>query len=198
MLGRTRWLKRYFERVLYLDVESYQVANGFSGWFSAVAAMLAGRVQRMYARRVTRYRLPVKERHREAAVVVSARESFSQSGAQAPDPVHAKYGVTHDVTLLRFVYRGFVENRSSVGGGSTQKVRLIYRLDLSPLFPRLHDAVRGFASLDERTGRIAIVDVPRNYELPLRATLHWDQGFEKTALVVVVNKNGLVRIDDAP
>jgi hypothetical protein len=242
LLARTRWLKRHFERVLFLDVESYQVVSRLSGWFSALAAMLAylwfllwqfalerhpaaigsgaaavamitavayasrerlkevgrnwlsGRVQRLFAQRVTRYRLPGKPRSRSALVVVSARESFSQSSEHKPDP---ECGATHDVTLLRFAHRGAVFTPPRFDGATARQVRFVYRLDLSALFPRLHDAVRGFASLDPRSGAIVIVDVPRNYELPLRANLRWQGGDDGAVRTLVLNKNGLVRIDEA-
>ncbi len=242
LLARMRGLKKHFERVLFLDAESYQVVSRLSGWFSAFTAMLAylwflvaqfalerrpsalgsgvvaiafataiayasrerikeiarnwlaGRIQRMYAQRVTRYRLPRKERHRGASLVVSARESFSQSSAHASDLGRPGSSAMHDVTVLRFVHRGVMMKPPAFPAGATHRVRFIYRLDLSPLFSRLHDAARGFASLDPR-GRITIVDVPRNYELPLAAVLHWRGGTERTRGSLVLNKNGLVRVE---
>jgi hypothetical protein len=246
LLARMRWLKKHFERVLFLDVESFEVVNRLAGWFTALTAMvaylwfllweltlerhpvaigsgviafalltaiayasrermkevarnwLAGRVQRMFAQRVTRYRLPSKERRgKGGAIVVSARESLSQAGAKRPDPVYPGHDVTHDVTVLRFVHRGTVARPPAADIGGVQQVRLIYRLDLSGIFPRLHDAVRGLASLDRQTGRVVIVDVPRNYELPLRASLRWDGNTEECASTVVLNKNGLLRVDES-
>jgi hypothetical protein len=245
LLARTRWLKKHFERVLFLEVESYEVVNRLAGWFSALTAMVAylwfllwqltlerhpvaigsgvaafalitaiayasrermkevarnwlnGRVQRMYAQRVTRYRLPSKERRgKVGAVVVSARESFSQAGAKRPDPVYPGHDVTHDVTVLRFVHRGTVTRPQASDTGGVQQVRLIYRLDLSGIFPRLHDAVRGLASLDRETGRVVIVDVPRNYELPLHASLRWEGVSEQCGRTLVLNKNGLLRVEE--
>jgi hypothetical protein len=163
---------------------------------------LAGRVQRIFAQRVTRYRLPrdqqpPKQRQRGAGtVVVSAREAFSQSSAQRPDPTHPDATVTQDVTLLRFVHRGFIATTDATGSVPARQVRFIYRLDMSALFPRLHDAVRGFASLDKRTGRISILDVPRNYALPLRTSLRRDgESRTNSAHTLVLNKNGLLRIE---
>ncbi|HTB73349.1 MAG TPA: hypothetical protein VK762_08885 [Polyangiaceae bacterium] len=241
LLARTRWLKRHFERVLFLDIESYQVVSRLSGWFSAVTAMLAylwfllwqvtlerhpvaigsgvvafalitaiayasrerlkevgrdwlaGRVQRMFAQRVTHYRVP--SRGKAIAPVVSTRESFSQSSSQRTDPDHPDYGVTQDVTVLRFVHRGLVCAPPTSEGVSERQVRLIYRLDLSTLFPRLHDAVRGFASLDRRTGKLSIVDVPRNYEIPIRARLHREGIHLDSAYTLILNKNGLLRTE---
>lgn len=245
LLARTRWLKKHFERVLFLDVESYEVVNRFAGWFTALTAMLAylwflvwqltlerhpvaigsgvvafavltaiayasrerlkevvrnwlaGRIQRMYAQRVTRYRLPPREgRGKGGVVVVGARESFSQSGAKRPDPVYPGHDVTHDVTVLRFTHRATVTRPPAADIGDVQQVRLIYRLDVSGIFPRLHDAVRGLASLDRQTGRVVIVDVPRNYELPLRASLRWEGGSESLDRTLVLNKNGLLRVEE--
>lgn len=152
---------------------------------------LAGRAQRMFAQRVTRYRVPSNERAR-GAVVVSARESFSQSTARRPDPLHAD--LTQHVTLLRYVHNGEVA-RPAVEPRFAREVRLVYRLDLSSLLPRLHDAVRGLATPGP-DDRIAIVDVPRNYDLPLRARLRADGVVEEVERVLVLNKNGLVRIVD--
>jgi hypothetical protein len=245
LLGRMRWLKKHFERVLFLDVESYEVADRFAGWFTAFTAILAylwfllwqltlerhpvaigsgiiafalltaiayasrerlkeigrawltGRVQRMFAQRVTRYRMPARERAKGGAIVVSARESFGQSGAQRPDPVYAGHGVMHDVTVLRFVQRATVSSPPEIDKKSALKVRFIYRLDLSAIFPRLHDAVRGLASLDRQTGRVVIVDVPRNYELPLRASLRREGHAETVAYTVILNKNGIVRVEES-
>jgi hypothetical protein len=245
LLARMRWLKKHFERVLFLDVHSYEIVNRFGGWLSAITAALAytwfflwrlaldrhpialgsgivvlvlaaavaaagrdrfkeaaqtwlaGRVQRMYAQRVTRYRLPSKERPRAGAVVVSARESFSQSSAERPDPVYPGHDVTHDVTVLRFTHHATVARPPATDVRTARHVRFTFRLDLSPIFPRLHDAVRGLASLDRRTGRVTIVDVPRNYELPLHATLQSDDVHihEEVTYTVVLNKNGIVRVE---
>ena len=130
LLGRMRWLKKHFERVLFLDMESYEVISRLSGWLSALTAMaaslwfllwqltlehhpaaigsgvvafalltavayasrerlkevgrnwLTGRVQRIYAQRVTRYRLPSK-RPKVGAVVVSALPAALQECSPA-------------------------------------------------------------------------------------------------------------------
>jgi hypothetical protein len=245
LVSRLRWLKKHFERVLFLEVESYRVASRMGSWFSAAAAMLAylwfffwqlalerhpfpgaigsgvlvfalltavvyasrerlkeagrnwleGRAQNMFAQRVTRYRLPSQTPRTRGPIVCMARESFSQSAVGRPDPVSPESSAALDVTVLRFSHRGFVTRHEVAGEGAAQ-VRLVFRLDLSPLLPRLHDAVRGFASPNGETGRIVILDVPRNYELPVRADLRFENTHEDIERRLVLNKNGLCRIEE--
>ena len=102
----------------------------------------------------------------------------------------------HDVTLLRFTHVGRISQTESVEATSGRYVRFIYRLNLSSLFPRLHDAVRGLATVDAESGHIQIVDVPRNYEIALRASLRSAEGTETLSSVLLLNKNGLLRVDD--
>jgi hypothetical protein len=156
---------------------------------------LAGRIQHFFAQRVTRCALPAGDRSMPRAFVVSARESFSQSSVRRPDPVHPEDDSTHNVTSLRFIHRGVVQP-TRAEQGATRQVRLIYRLDLSGLFPRLHDPVRGLACIDPRTGGVAIVDVPRDYELPVRVSLRSPEGQESRRGTLVLNKNGLLRFED--
>jgi hypothetical protein len=144
----------------------------------------------MFAQRVTRYRPRARDRRVGLRTIVSARESFSQSASQRPDP---QAGVaSRDLTALRFAHRGHVD---AAAADRAREVRLVYRLDLSPLFSRMHDAVRGLASIDPGSGALSVVDVPRNYAFSLRGHLRWEHGFERTAGTLVVNKNGLVRFD---
>ena len=156
---------------------------------------LAGRVQRMFAQRVSRYRIPSKERRAARAVVVSARESFSESTAQRPDPAHDNGRTARNVTLVRFKQRGVVTRPSIAEAADARQVRFIYRMDLSPIFPRMHDAVRALATIHPEDGRMVILDVPRNYHLPLRAHLRCGAGTQDVRYTIVLNKNGLVRVE---
>jgi hypothetical protein len=62
--------------------------------------------------------------------------------------------------------------------------------------PRLHDAVRGFAIPDVR-GRLSIIDVPRNYEVPVVAHLRCGATIEDVRKTLVLSKNGLLRLVEA-
>ncbi|HWL89294.1 MAG TPA: hypothetical protein VNO21_26000, partial [Polyangiaceae bacterium] len=245
-LHRTRWLKKHFQRVLFLEAQTFQITQRLQAWFSAAAAMMAylwfflwqialerrrdtspsaigsglvafavitsivyasreklkeaardwlsGRVQRIFAQRVARYRLPRRTK-KAGTVVVSARESFSQSTTERPDPVDPRSGSTVQVTVMRFSHRGVLSAPAEDAPRASQ-VRHVFRYDLSALFPRLHDAVKGLATPDPALRRVVITDVPRNYELPLRASLRIGTRESCRAGVLVLNKNGLLRFED--
>jgi hypothetical protein len=248
-LSRTRWLKKHFQRVLFLEAQTVQLTQRLQAWFSAAAAVMAylwffvwqimlerrrdtspsaigsglvafalitsivyasreklkeaardwlsGRVQRLFAQRIARYRLPRRTK-KAGTVVVSARESFSQSSTERPDPLDPRSGSTVQVIVMRFSHRGVLTAPGQDSPRASQ-VRHVFRYDLSALFPRLHDAVKGLATPDLATRRVIITDVPRNYELPLRAVLRIGARESTRTGLVILNKNGLLRFeDDAP
>lgn len=174
--------------VVYASRERLKEAG--RSWF-------AGRIQQLFAQRVSRYRLPRHGRKRGELVVV-ARESLSQSTVRHPlsDDASSPAG---DARVLRFVHKGKLCAPSNESAPRHGQVRLVYRYDLSAVLPRLHDAVRGFA-MPEGDGRhVRVVDVPREYEFPLRATLRrHGRADAKVDGVLVLNKNGLRRFEESP
>ena len=142
--------------------------------------------------------LDVSRNRQRGTVVVSAKESFSQSSTTRPDAVHPGCGGMREITVLRFTNRGSMARPSTAGAGGAQRIRFIYRLDLSSLFRRLHDPIRGLASLDRETKRLVIIDVLRNSVVDLRARLRWKEGAERLDATLLLNKNGLVRVEAAP
>lgn len=242
-----RWhrLKRYFERTLFLELDSYPVAARLGSWFSALMAVvaymwfvflqtriehygavgsgvgiiafvtaiayasrerlkeagrnwLAGRVQSVFAQRVSRARMPRRDGKKRGPVVVAARESFSQSTPRRSGRAWKNTGT--DRTVLRFSHRGTIQRPALLRHASAARLRLVFRLDLSPVFARLHDAMKGFAQTDKATGRIVILDVPRNYKLPVRLALHssGDAEVREARGKLVLNKNGLLRFEARP
>ncbi|AKU97598.1 hypothetical protein AKJ09_04262 [Labilithrix luteola] len=157
---------------------------------------LAGRVQSMFAQRVSRARMPRRDGKKRGPVVVAARESFSRSTPRGSGRAWRDTGA--DRTVLRFSHRGTIQRPALLRSAAAARLRLVFRLDLSPVFARLHDAMRGFAHTDKATGRIVILDVPRNYKLPVRLELRSSNGDGETREVrgkLVMNKNGLLRFE---
>lgn len=154
---------------------------------------LAGRVQRIFAQRVIRFRPPSIPGKRYAPIIV-ARESFSRSSRSArrlddDEPLR-------DVTVVRFAHRGRVLRPERPTPWQSPHVRLHFRLDVSSLLPRMKEAVRGFVAPDRTSGELTIVDVPRNYDLPIRIRFRHERQAAEGEHVLTANKNGLVRVCD--
>jgi hypothetical protein len=168
----------------------------------AVRDWLKGRVQRLFAQRFARYHLPrvlPGGERRLGPVVARARESFTQSSAERPDPVDATGVVT--VTVTRFFHRGTVVAAARGGAAalSARQVRHVFRYDLTRLFPKLHDEVKGLVVPDRSTRRLVLQNVPRTYELPIRVELRVDSVVTyEASMLLVLNKRGLVRLERAP
>jgi hypothetical protein len=95
------------------------------------------------------------------------------------------------------VQKGKLSAGAGEGGEPRGQVRLAFRYDLSHVLPRLHDAVRGFATLDADCRHVRVVDVAREYEFPLRATLRRSGRTDvRVSGVLVLNKNGLRRFEE--
>jgi hypothetical protein len=220
-----RQMKRHFERVIALDAERHEVLGRSAAWLAPLAALalyawffftqiaeargvVAGasalvafalvaawayaarerikeiaRLPRSIVVRKVRLRMPSNGRQK-GAVVARARETFVEGAPR------------RDVTVFRFVHRGAAERPAVLEGYAAPELRLEFRLDLSAVLPRLDAPLRGLAAPDERTGRIAIVDVPRTYQLPVRATLKIGGRKERIEQVLLSKKSGLERLAD--
>jgi hypothetical protein len=136
---------------------------------------------RLYARRSTRFFTSPR------TLVLSARESFAEESFERAD---ADARTTVAMVRLRFVHEGRVRPAAASG-----QLRLIFRYDLSPLFPRLHDPVKIVGIVDRDARRVRFVDAPRRYRLSLGVTLGAG-GIERTlSAAIVMDKFGLYGID---
>jgi hypothetical protein len=157
---------------------------------------IAGRIQRLFAQRVTRYRIPRGDRRRVGAAVAIVWESFSQSAGALHGVPRTIEHVAGDVVVVRFKQRGTLTRAVASDIEAATRIRLVFRFDLSPLLPRLHDAVRGLATPESGTGRVQILDVPRDSELPLKAVVRYTGYEQLVSGTLVLNKNGLRRFDE--
>ncbi len=151
-------------------------------------------VERLTAQRVTRFvEVSPEGGHR---VIASARESFETVTTSEPDPLNPLLAATVPRTTLRFIHEGRTEAaRSPVRGAHQPAIRLVFRYDVSPLLPRLHDPVKPIAVLDRGGDRLRLVHAPRTYRIPVRLSIHGDGRREERTGTLVVNKFGLHRID---
>ena len=119
------------------------------------------------AERVTRYRAPAR-RLPARDIVVTARESFEQSETCLPDPLNPEAGATQNVTVLTYAHRGSVVQQPKLAEAGVQRVKHVFRYDLSPIFARLDDATKPVPVLDEGSKKVRFIDAPRCYRLPIK------------------------------
>jgi len=143
---------------------------------------LARRMGHFYAHQATRFFAA------DGTQVVTARESFDNELSTATEPDSL---VTSSTVKLRFVHRGRIRSTSRSDG----QLRLIFRYDLSPLFPRLHDPVKTVGVVDREARRVHFVDAPRGYKLSLHATLRCDEVERTTTGSLILDKFGLHRFE---
>jgi hypothetical protein len=174
---------------------------------------IAGRVRRLYAQRVTRYRTrprgpragnPRPEGRaptfawpwsRPTTLVVAARESIDIETRHVPDSLNPATGATLPVVAIRYVHKGRTAPRPDLAHAGLERVKHVFRYDLTPMFAWLDDSVKPVPVLDERTRRVRFVDAPRVYRIPVRVVLKTATGESTEAATLLVHKNGIARLD---
>jgi len=155
-------------------------------------AWLKSGVERFLAQRAIRFFATAPNGHRR--LVAHGRESFETTTTLEPDPLNPLLGATSPRTALRFVHEGRTDTAPRGEPWPADRVRLLFRFDFSPIFPRLHDPLKPIAVVDLE-GRVQVVDAPRVYRLPVKVWLHSGGSHEEHTLTLTVNKLGLHRLD---
>lgn len=243
-LERSSRLKKHFQEVLFLESETFEVAERAYHWIAGFVAVVAStwafawqvalaqhassagawssgimtlalvaglvyaakdrikeigrnwmttRVHRVWgAQRITRYRAPAR-RLPGRDVVMTARESFLQTVTRLPDPLNPESGATVPVAVLTYEHKGEVEPSRALVASGVQRVKHVFRYDLSPLFGRLDDATKPVPVLDGR--KVRFIDAPRCYRVPIRLLVESNgTRFEESA-TLFMHKRGLERIE---
>jgi hypothetical protein len=155
---------------------------------------ISGHVHRLYAQRVTRFRAPAR-RFPGREVIVAARESFDQKVEHLPDPLNPESGATVPRTTLRYSQKGSIAALPQITASGVRRIKHVFRYDLSPLFPRLDDAVKSVPVLDRATRRMCLTAAPRCYRIPLSLRVRSGGETWEERVTVVLHKGGLDRIE---
>ncbi len=154
---------------------------------------MTGRMHRLYAQRVVRWRLPRMETG--PSVVIHARESIDEELRNDPDPLNPESGAKTSSTHLRFKQRATVESSGSLVETGITRVRQVFRYDMSPIFSRLDDATKPVPVLDVRAHRVRTAHAPRCYRFPMTVTVTSRSGVIEERGTLVVDKRGLDRFE---
>ncbi len=136
---------------------------------------------RWYARRSTRLYTS------SGALVLTAVESFAEQPLTTSDDEDAAPTVK-----LRFVHEASLQPAAARG-----QLRLIFRYDLSPLFPRMHDPLKTVGAVDRDAHDVRLVDAPRTYRVPISMELSAGDLERTLTASLVMDKFGLQRIEPA-
>ncbi|MDF2695448.1 MAG: hypothetical protein K0S65_3831, partial [Labilithrix sp.] len=160
-------------------------------------AWLTGKVYRYHAQRLVRASVS-GDRLSTRDVVVEAREWCNETSVRRPDPLNPESGAVLRLTLVEHLHRGRVMPQAALSSSGVQRVKQVFRYDLSPLFPNLQDVVKSVPVVDPETHRAYFVDAPRRYQIPVRLvlTLHGPHASrDEQAAILVIDKQGIVRLD---
>lgn len=127
-----------------------------------------------------------------ATRVLRLREWFRSSREHRPDPLNPDAGAARPVVVLRYEGRGALQ---AVEGVDATHVRLVFRLDLTPLFSRLDDPVRRVAVLAQDGGALRFARAPRAYRIPVEMRVRCGESERTLHRVLVAHKLGLDRLE---
>ena len=159
-------------------------------------AWLTGKVYRYHAQRIVRSRVS-GDRLSTRDVVVEAQEWCNETSLKQPDPLNPESGAVMRLTLVEHLHRGRVMAQAALTSSGVRRVKQIFRYDLSPLFPTLQDVVKSVPVVDPKSHHARFVDAPRRYQVPVRLVLTIDGIREERAETLVIDKQGIVRLDPA-
>jgi len=157
---------------------------------------LAGKLSRLYAQRVLVLREPQKLTPGRN-VVLRARESMVQERVCRPDPLNPGSGAVQRVVTLHYKQRARI-GALKRGGKLFERVKIVFRYDLAPLFTRLDDSVKRVPVPGGRGVRFA--EAPRLYRVPITLTVATSAGVETRHATIVLSRRGIARIaaEEAP
>lgn len=171
------------------------VSYAFRDRFKEIGRVwIAGRVRRLYAERIARFRAPAR-RLPTRDIVASAKESFQEACSEALDHLNPAAGARRAVTVLRYRHRGVVMPQAQLAAAGVERVKHTFRYDLSPMFSRLDDAVKEIPVLDAEARRVRFVEAPRCYRVPMHVEVSIGRERFVEEGTLVMHKRGLDRIE---
>jgi hypothetical protein len=130
------------------------------------------------------------------SLIVRAKEWCNETTTIKPDPLNPESGASMRVTTVHHLHRGHLIANAKTTAAGAQRIRYVFRYDLSPLFSRLQDPVKRVPVLDETTRRAVFVDAPRRYQLPLQVRVSMQDTKREMRANLVLDKLGIRRLED--
>jgi hypothetical protein len=154
---------------------------------------ISGKLQRIYAQRVARWRAPARMMPGRD-VIVTARESFDQKVVHRPDPLNPDSGVGVAVTIIRFTHRATVASSKVLNENGISRIKHVFRYDLSALLPRLDDAVKRIPVLEN--GVVRFAEAHKSYRVPVSVSVVGQAASMHRHACLILQKRGLERLEE--
>lgn len=155
---------------------------------------ITGKVYRFHAQRVVKCRVAAVP-GAKGDLVIQAQEWCNETTTARPDPLSPESGASMRATVVHHLHRGHLNASSTLIASGAQRVRQVFRYDLSPLFSRLHDPIKRVPVADVATRRARFIDAPRRYRLPVHFRVTADGQKHDADAVLVVDKQGIHRLE---
>jgi hypothetical protein len=158
---------------------------------------LAGKLSHLYANRVLTLRAPARI-SAARAVVLQARESFTQTRESRSDPLNPEEGATQRLVVVRYRQRTRVKKSSDPALAGFRFAKLVFRYDLSPLLTRLDDSVKRVPVPGHGRSPVRFADAPRIYRIALRLSVRTEEGVDERRALVLLRRDGICGIAPLP
>lgn len=242
---RASMLKKHFQEVLFLQLETARIDKDFRSWYAVIAALFAGiwayplryvltgsssgvaevgwglgttltvlvvmyairdhiketvrtwlttRIANGFAGRLTNLRVPARLLGK-ATRLARIRESITAHPEERPDPLSPDLSSTRTVIALRYQLRGTIAGDERLERNGLDRVRLVFRYDLSPLFARLDDSIKRVPILAGDGRALRFAEASRAYRLPIQLTMRYQGRVICERAELVAHKLGLERLD---
>ena len=174
--------------VLFLGAFAYALKDRMK---ELTRQWLAGKLSHLYANRVLVLREPMRF-DKQRRVVMQARESLAQDRLARPDPLNPGSGAAQHLVTLRYKQRTRVSALHGATGSVFERLKIVFRYDLSPILTRLDDSVKRVPVPGPEGVRFA--DAPRLYRVPMKLSVKTPQGIDQREVTIVLHRRGIARI----
>lgn len=174
--------------VLFLGAFAYALKDRMK---ELTRQWLAGKLSHLYANRVLVLREPMRF-DKQRRVVMQARESLALDRLARPDPLNLGSGVAQHLVTLRYKQRTRVSALHGATGSVFERLKMVFRYDLSPILTRLDDSVKRVPV--PGPGGVRFAEAPRLYRVPMRLSVRTPLGLDEREVTIVLQRQGIARI----
>ena len=109
---------------------------------------------------------------------------------------HDASGAVQRLVTLQYRQRAWVARLRGAGAEAFERLKIVFRYDLTPLLTRLDDSVKR-VPVPAGPG-VRFADAPRLYRVPMKLEVATSAGVETREATLVLDRRGIARIAPGP